>query len=82
MDLKRREFLSWLGLAACVYGVLSYHFILMDSSVKVLKKTHMTLDDTFVNARGSKKAELFLNPELLKPGARDLVAKDSLTIGK
>jgi len=69
-------------LAACVYGVLSYHFILMDSSFKVLKKTHMTLDDTFVDARGSKKAELFLNPALLKAGARDLVAKDSLTIGK
>jgi hypothetical protein len=26
-------------LAACVYGVFSYHFIFMDSSVKVLKKT-------------------------------------------
>ena len=55
-------------LAACVYGVLSYHFILMDSSLKVLKKTHMTLDDTFVDARGPKKAELILNPALLKAG--------------
>ena len=69
-------------LAACVYGVFSYHFILMDGSLKVLKKTHKTLDDTFVDARGSKKAELIMNPALLKAGARDLVAKDSLTIGK
>ena len=68
-------------LAACVYGVLGYHFILMDSSFKVLKKTHMTLNDTFVDARGTKKAELFLNPALLKASASDLVAKDSLTIG-
>ena len=69
-------------LAACGYAVFNYHFILMDSSVKVLKKTQMTLDDTFVDARGSKKTELILNPALLKAGARDLVAKDSLTIGQ
>lgn len=68
-------------LAVCVYGVLNYHFILMDGSFKVLKKINMTLDDTFVDARGTKKVELFLNPALLKAGARDLVAKDSLTIG-
>jgi hypothetical protein len=77
--MKKLFFLSIL--AACVYGVLNYHFILMDHSFKVLKKIHMTLNDTFVDARGTKKAELFLNPELLKAGARDLVAKDSLTIG-
>ncbi len=69
-------------LAACAYGILNYHFILTDSSLKILKKTQMTLDDTFVDARGSKKAELLLNPALLKAGARDLVAQDSLTIGK
>ena len=69
-------------VAAGVYGVLNYHFILMDSSFKILKKTQMTLDDTFIDARGSKKSELFLNPALLKAGARDLVADDSVTIGK
>lgn len=71
-----------LILAACVYGVFNYHFILMDSSIKILKKTGMTLDDTFVDARGDKKSQLLLNPALLKAGARDLVAKDSVTIGK
>ena len=35
----------------------------------------MTLDDTFVDARGSKKAESSLNPALLKAGARDLVRR-------
>ena len=69
-------------LAACAYGILSYHFILMDKSFKILKKTHMTLDDTFVDARGPNKKALLLNPALLKAGARDLVAQDSVTIGK
>jgi hypothetical protein len=77
-----KKILFLIILAACVYGVFNYHFILMDSSVKILKKTQMTLDDTFVDARGAKKADLILNPALLKAGARDLVAKDSVTIGK
>ncbi len=77
-----KKFLFLLIVGAGVYGAFNYHFILMDSSFKILKKTQMTLDDTFVDARGSKKSELFLNPALLKAGARDLVAKDSITIGK
>jgi len=68
--------------AACAYGVLSYHFILMDSSVKILKKSEITLDDTFVDARGPNKSKLFLNPALLKAGVKDLFHDDSVTIGK
>ena len=68
--------------AACAYGVLNYHFILMDSSVKILKKNTMTLDDTFVDARGSNKSKLLLNPALLKAGVKDLFHDNSVTIGK
>ena len=68
--------------AGCAYGVLNYHFILMDSSFKILKKSEMTLDDTFVDARGSAKSKLFLNPALLKAGVKDLFNDDSVTIGK
>lgn len=68
--------------AACAYGVLNYHFILMDSSFKILKKSEMTLDDTFVDARGSNKSKLFLNPALLKAGVKDLFHDDSVTVGK
>ncbi len=68
--------------AACAYGVLNYHFILMDSSFKILKKNVMTLDNTFVNARGSNKSKLFLNPALLKSGVKNLFNDDSVTIGK
>ena len=68
--------------AACAYGVLNYHFILMDDSVKILKKSTMTLDDTFVDARGSNKSKLFLNPALLKAGVKDLFHDEGVTIGK
>ena len=76
---------KWLVLiiaAACAYGVLNYHFILMDSSVKILKKSEMTLEDTFVDARGANQSKLFLNPALLKAGVKDLFQENSVTIGK
>ncbi|MBW2202613.1 MAG: hypothetical protein JRF52_00600 [Deltaproteobacteria bacterium] len=68
--------------AACIYGALNYHFILMDGNIKVLKKTDLTFENTFVDARGLKKSKLFLNAALLKAGVRDLFKEDSVTIGK
>jgi len=68
--------------AACVYGMLQYHFILTDNSLKVLKKTDMTFDDTFIDARGEKRASLYLNPALIKAGIRDAFKNDGLTISK
>ena len=69
-------------LAALTFGILNYHFILMDSSVKLLKKTDLTFKNTFVDARGGEKYKLFLNPALVKAGIRDLFEDESVTIGK
>ena len=77
-----KKIILLLIMAACVYGALSYHFILTDHSVKILKKTDLTFDNTFVDARGAKKSRLFLDPALLKAGVRDLFKEDSVTIGK
>jgi len=47
-------------LAVLTFGALNYHFILMNSSIKLLKKADLTFDNTFVNARGAKKYKLSL----------------------
>ena len=60
---------------ALAYGALNYHFILMDNTVKVLKKEELTYQDTFVNARGEKKIELLLKPSLVKAGIKDVIDK-------
>ncbi|MDO9515197.1 MAG: hypothetical protein Q7J01_03740 [Syntrophales bacterium] len=52
---------------------LNYHFILMDGDAKVLKKTDLTLDKTFVDARGTKKIKLYLDPVLVRAGIKDLL---------
>ena len=71
-----------LIVAALVFGTLNYHFILLDSSLKILKKVNYTFKDTFVDARGSKKYKLLLNPALVKAGVKDLYKKEGITIGK
>jgi len=68
--------------AGCVYGALHYHFILTDNSLKILKKTDTTLAYTFIDARGEKRASLYLNPALIKAGIRDTFKDDGLTISK
>lgn len=71
-----------LIVAGIVYGALSYHFILTDNSIKVLKKTELTFDDTVVDARGARRAQLYLNPSLVKAGIRNLFNDDGVTIKK
>jgi hypothetical protein len=60
---------------ALAYGVLNYHFILMDKGVKVLKKVDLTFQDSFVDARGEKKINLLLTPSLVKAGIKDVIDK-------
>jgi hypothetical protein len=69
-------------LAALTFGALNYHFILMDSSIKLLKKTELTFANTFVDGRGARKYKLYLNPALAKAGIRDLFEDESINIGK
>lgn len=65
---------------ALAYGMLSYHFILMDNKVKVLKKVELAVQDTFVDARGNKKIKLLLKPSLVKAGIKDVFDKAGKSI--
>jgi len=69
-------------IAAVIYGALSYHVIFLESSVKILKKTELTFDNTFVDARGEKKYTAFLNPALVKAGIKDFFTGEGITVGK
>ena len=60
-------------IVGIILGLLNFHFILFDNSLKVLKKEKLTLDDTFVDARGVKKLKLLTNPDLVRAGIKDLI---------
>jgi len=54
-------------------AALNYHLILLDDDIRVLKKTDLTLDKTFVDARGAKKLKLVLDPSLVRAGVKELI---------
>ena len=78
----KKKLIILIIAAALVFGILNYHFILLDSSLKILKKTDMTFSNTFVDARGEKKYKLILNPALIKAGIKDLFTDEGITIKK
>ena len=62
--------IGWL----IAFGIgLNYHFILLDGDAKLLKKTNLTIEKTFVDARGANKLKLYLDPTLVKAGIKDLL---------
>lgn len=60
-------------LAAAGYGVLSYHFVLFDSNLKILKKSGVRYENTFIDARGANKINLALKPDLIEAGIKDVL---------
>jgi len=54
-------------------GGLNYHFIYTGNDFKILKKVELTFKDTFIDARGVKRSLLFLKPNLVKAGIKDLL---------
>ncbi len=68
--------------SAAGYGLLCYHFILFDNNLKIIKKTGIRYEDTFVDARGAKKLGLALKPELIAAGINDVIVQIDGSIKK
>lgn len=79
--MKKILFMLIIALVAG-YGVLNYHYILLDDSMKIIAKTGMRYDNTFVDARGSKKLELLLKPDLVEAGIQDVINQVDATLQK
>ena len=62
------------------YGLLNYHYILLDDSFKIIKKTGVRYENTFVDARGAKKMEILLKPDLVEAGIKDVIKQVDTTI--
>ncbi|MBI9082369.1 MAG: hypothetical protein JEZ11_02145 [Desulfobacterales bacterium] len=54
-------------------GALNFHIIVLSGDVKILKKAELTFTDTFVDARGIKRAKLYLKPNLVRAGIKDVL---------
>jgi hypothetical protein len=71
-----------LILGVVAFALLRYHFILLDNNIKILKKTALSWQYTFVDARGARRYKLILNPELVKSGLKDLIQKEGEKVDK
>lgn len=60
-------------ILAAGYGLLSYHFILLDDTIKIIKKSNVRYENTFVDARGAKKLKMLLEPDLIEAGIKDVI---------
>lgn len=67
---------------AAGYGLLSYHFVVFDNSLKIIKKTGIRYENTFVDARGTKKMGLILKPDLVAAGINDVLEQINGSIKK
>ena len=57
----------------CLVTIISmnYHFILFDDNLTVLRKNNQKLENTLVDARGTKAMQIVLMPDLLAAGLKD-----------
>ena len=71
----KKLILALIIAAAAGYGLLSYHFVLFDDSFKIVKKTGIRYQNTFVDARGTQKLDILLMPDLIEAGIKDVAAE-------
>ena len=67
-------------ICAIGYFILAYHYIIIDNSVRMLKKSELTLKYTFFSTKGKEINKILSIPELWDDEIGDLlVEEDKLT---
>ncbi len=60
-----KRYAMWAILAGALYFLLSHHFIIVGNTVKLLKKSDLTLEYTFYSTKG-KRVSTILDIEPLR----------------
>lgn len=63
-------------IAAALYALLGYHYIVIGKSVKILKKSELTLKYTVFSTKAKSTEAILSVPELWKDGIGDLLLKE------
>jgi hypothetical protein len=71
----RKKIIILAILGAALYFSVGYHFILIGSKVKMLKKSSPTLNYTFFNAKGKTNRSILSIDELREDGIGDLLVE-------
>ena len=68
-----KRYIWWVILAGALYGLLSFHFIIIGRTVKFLKKEKITLNDTFFSTKGKRVETILDNDALRDAGIGDIL---------
>jgi hypothetical protein len=75
MHLTLRKLVIWAVILACGYFVLSNHFIFIGKDLRVLKKSHLTLEYTLFSTQGKSIESIMDVAELRKDGIGKLLVE-------
>ena len=70
-----KRYLIWVVLAGILFFLLSYHIILINSSVILLKKSSLSLNYTFFNAKGKEPYKILSIDILRDDGIGDILVE-------
>ena len=73
--MKLKKIAIWAIVLGIAYFILSHHFILVNSTVKLLKKSSLTLNYTFFNAKGKANKTILAIKELRDDGIGELLVE-------
>ena len=71
-----KKILTFAIIGAAFYFLLAYHYIIIDNSVKMLKKSELTLKYTIFSTKGKTVEAIFAVPELWNDGIGGLLLKE------
>lgn len=62
-------------IAGVLYMILGYHYIIIDKSISMLKKSELTLKYTFFSTKGKTDDAVLKVPELWEDGIGELLVE-------
>ena len=65
----------WLIVGAVIYSLLSYHFIFVGNTIKLLKKSSLTLNYTLFSTKGKTNESILSIDELREDGIGKLLVE-------
>lgn len=77
-----KKILIWGIIAAFIYFILSNHFIFIDNTVRLLKKSTLTLEYTLFNAKGKTNKKILEIDVLREDGIADILIEEGVMTEK
>jgi hypothetical protein len=75
MQRTLKKLVIWVIIAVCGYFILSNHFIFIGSNLRLLKKSHLTLEYTIFSTQGKSVESIMDVDDLRKDGIGKLLVE-------